>query len=162
MTKQTQQMPLLMIIGSIAALTEAEVKQIKKYMQLGTILDVQFKDADGDVMIPVAFSEEVTVDDVTTPATITVIKDGSVVQADVKLGAPVISGETPFETKTEVTIAAADEGARIFYTVDGETPTTESTEYSEPIELTATTTVKAIAVSGELQSAVSSKTFTKS
>ena len=41
MSKQTQQMPLEMPIGNISALTSAEVAQIKKYIELGTILDVE-------------------------------------------------------------------------------------------------------------------------
>ena len=59
MTKQTQQMPLLMIIGDIAHLTDKEVEQIKKYIELDTILDVQFKDDSGEVMIPTGVIPEV-------------------------------------------------------------------------------------------------------
>lgn len=161
MTKQTQQMPLLMKIGSISSLTTAEIVQIKKYIEQKTILDVEFKDADGETFIPVGFTPEIIGDDSTTPATVTVIKDGSVVKATVELGAPVIDGETPFETDTEVTIEA-EEGASIFYTTDGETPTQESTEYTEALTLDATTTVKAIAVKDTYVSPVASKTFTKS
>lgn len=83
MTKQTQQMPLLMVIGSIANLTSEEVEQIKKYITLETILDVQFKDGDGEVMIPTGFTPEVVGDESTTPATVTVIKNGSIVKKSV-------------------------------------------------------------------------------
>ena len=161
MSKQTQQMPLLMEIGSISALTTAEIEQIKKYIELGTILDVQFTDADGETFIPVGFTPEVVGDDSTTPASVTVVKNGNVVKADIVLGAPVIDGETPFESTTEVTIEAED-GASIFYTTNGSTPTEDSTEYSEALTLSATTTVKAIAVKGTYVSTVASKTFTKS
>ena len=161
MSKQTQQMPLLMEIGSISALTTAEIEQIKKYIELGTILDVQFTDADGETFIPVGFTPEVVGDDSTTPASVTVVKNGNVVKANVVLGAPVIDGETPFESTTEVTIEAED-GASIFYTTNGSTPTEDSTEYSEALTLSATTTVKAIAVKGTYVSTVASKTFTKS
>ena len=161
MSKQTQQMPLLMEVGSISALTTAEIEQIKKYIELGTILDVQFIDADGETFIPVGFTPEVVGDDSTTPASVTVIKNGNVVKADVVLGAPVIDGDTPFESTTEVTIEA-EEGATIFYTTNGSTPTEDSTEYSEALTLSATTTVKAIAVKGTYVSTVASKTFTKS
>lgn len=161
MSKQTQQMPLLMEIGSISALTTAEIEQIKKYIELGTILDVQFTDADGETFIPVGFTTEVVGDESTTPASVTVIKNGNVVKANVVLGAPVIDGETPFESTTKVTIEAED-GATIFYTTDGSTPTEDSTEYSEALTLSATTTVKAIAVKGTYVSTVASKTFTKS
>ena len=161
MAKQTQQMPLVMEIESIIALTSEQLEKINQYIELDTLLDVQFKDANGEVFIPVAYTPEVVGDDSTTPATITVINGGSIVQTNVVLGAPVISGETPFETKTEVTITS-EEGASIFYTTDGSTPDEESTEYTDKIELSATTTVKAIAVKDTYVSPVASKTFTKS
>ena len=161
MSKQSQQMPLEMPIGNIQGLTSAEVAQIKKYIELETILDVQFTDADGETFIPVGFTPEVVGDESTTPASVTVIKNGNVVKADVVLGAPVIDGDTPFASTTEVTIEA-EEGATIFYTTNGSTPTEDSTEYSEALTLSATTTVKAIAVKGTYVSTVASKTFTKS
>lgn len=161
MTKWTQQMPLVMEIGSISALTTAEMEQIKKYITQGTILDVQFTDANGETFIPVAFTPEVVGDESTTPATVSVINGGNVVQASIVMGAPVIEGDTPFETKTEVTITS-EEGADIYYTTDGSTPTEDSTAYTDAFELSATTTVKAIAVKGTDMSTVASKTFTKS
>jgi len=54
------------------------------------------------------------------------------------------------------------EGARVYYTTDGSTPTSGSTLYTEPFTLSATTTVKAIAIKDEVSSSVASKTFTKS
>lgn len=47
---------------------------------------------------------------------------------------------------TKVTIATTTEGATIYYTLDGTQPTAASAVYSEPIEITAATTVKALAV----------------
>ena len=75
--------------------------------------------------------------------------------------APEISGTTPFTDTTQVTIQGP-QGAALYYTTDGSTPTSESMDYSEPITLSATTTVKAIAILNGESSAVSSKTFTKS
>ncbi len=45
-----------------------------------------------------------------------------------------------------VTLTTATEGARIYYTLDGTAPTTSSNLYDEPIVLTETASVKAIAV----------------
>ena len=73
---------------------------------------------------------------------------------------PSIEGVTPFLDKTTVTLSAA-EGTKIYYTTNNEAPTTASTLYSAPFELTATTTVKAIAVKDGKQSSVAEKTFTK-
>lgn len=160
--RQEQQVPLVMEIESINSLTVAQIEEIKKYIELDTMLCVQFKDANGEVFIPVAYTPEVIGDDESvTPATVTVINGGNVVQANIVLGAPVISGETPFESETEVTIVA-EEGASIYYTTDGSTPTQESTEYTDKITLSATTTIKAIAVKDTYVSGVASKTFTKS
>ena len=75
--------------------------------------------------------------------------------------APTISGTTPFAETTQVTITEP-EGARAYYTTDGSTPTAESTLYTEPFTLSATTTVKAIAIKDDVSSSVASKTFTKS
>ena len=74
--------------------------------------------------------------------------------------APTITGEVNFLDKTTVSITA-EEGLKVFYTLDGTEPTNASTEYTAPFELTATTTVKAVAYDGDKASAVVSKTFTK-
>ena len=73
---------------------------------------------------------------------------------------PEISGTSPFETSTEVTITVPERSA-VYYTTDGSTPTSGSTAYTEPITLDATTTVKAVAVRDGISSAVASETFTK-
>ena len=77
------------------------------------------------------------------------------------VSAPVISGVTPFETSTSVSMSAGS-GAEIRYTLDGSTPSASSTLYSSAITLTATTTVKAIAIKDGVTSSVANKTFTKS
>ena len=72
--------------------------------------------------------------------------------------APTIEGDTPFEESTEITINVLA-GTTVYYTTDGMEPTTSSTEYSAPFEITETTTVKAIAVMGEDMSTISDATF---
>ena len=76
------------------------------------------------------------------------------------VAAPVISGETPFDESTEVTISGPD-GAEIRYTTDGTAPNAESSLYSEAITLTDTTTVKAIAIKNGESSEAATKVFTK-
>lgn len=65
-----------------------------------------------------------------------------------------------FLTSQQVTLSAED-GASIYYTLDGNDPTSSSTPYTAPFTLTATTTVKAIAVKNDETSSVASATFTK-
>ena len=77
------------------------------------------------------------------------------------VSAPQISGTTPFAETTSVSIQA-EQGAEIRYTIDGLTPTAESSLYSAPITLSDTATVKAIAIKNGQTSEMASKTFTKS
>ena len=77
------------------------------------------------------------------------------------VAAPTFAGETQFTESTQVTMSA-ESGAQIRYTTDGSTPTASSTLYSAPITLTATTTVKAIAIKDGVSSSVTSRTYTKS
>ena len=74
--------------------------------------------------------------------------------------APVISGETPFDESTQVSISGHD-GAEIRYTTDGTAPNAQSSLYSEAITLSDTTTVKAIAIKNGVSSEAATKVFTK-
>ncbi|WP_313804000.1 DUF6359 domain-containing protein [Cytobacillus sp.] len=51
---------------------------------------------------------------------------------------------------TKVELATATKGAEIYFTLDGSEPTTFSTLYTEPIEINAPVTIKAIAVKAGL------------
>lgn len=66
-----------------------------------------------------------------------------------------------FTTAQSVTLSDATSGAAIYYTTDGTAPTTSSKLYSAAISVSATTTIKAIAVAtGYTNSAVASGTYT--
>ena len=77
------------------------------------------------------------------------------------VASPTISGNTSFSESTQVTISGPD-GAEIHYTTDGTVPTAESALYSEAFTLSATTTVKVIAIKDGQSSEVVSRVFTKS
>lgn len=68
-------------------------------------------------------------------------------------------GEGTIYGPTDVKINAQD-GATINYTLDGTTPTTSSAVYSDPIRVTATTTIKAIATVDGVTSDVATATYT--
>ena len=76
------------------------------------------------------------------------------------LASPTISGTSSFTESTQVSMSGPA-GAEIHYTTDGTVPTAESTLYSEAFTLTATTTVKAIAIKDGQSSEVATKQFTK-
>ena len=59
-----------------------------------------------------------------------------------------------------VTISCETAGATIYYTLDGTTPTTSSTRYTQPLTISETTTVKAIAVSDGEESATATAKYT--
>ena len=93
---------------------------------------------------------------------IVVFKQVSEIPVTPTCATPSISGNTPFESSTSVTITCGTSGASIYYTTDGTAPSASSTKYTGTITLTETTTVKAIAIaSGYKNSSVASKTFTK-
>lgn len=77
------------------------------------------------------------------------------------LDAPAITGETSFEESTTVTINSDKNVATIYYTTNGDEPTTSSTPYNGPFTLTETTTVKAIAAYKTVVSPVATCVFEK-
>jgi hypothetical protein len=66
-----------------------------------------------------------------------------------------------FTSAQSVSISDATSGATIYYTTNGMTPTTSSTQYSGPITVSSTEAIKSIAAaSGDTNSAVASATYT--
>ena len=64
-----------------------------------------------------------------------------------------------YTTAQSVELACTTEGAEIFYTLDGTTPTASSTKYTAAIAISETTTVKAIAINKSINSLVVSATY---
>ena len=157
-------MPLIIEVESVSLLTDEQVEQINGYIEQGNGLDIIIKESSGEEMAVIGVIPEVknAQGEVTSTAYIEVVKNGSVVKAGVSetLPAPVIKGDSTFTDKENVTIEAR-EGCDIYYTTDGSAPTSDSTAYEGEIEVSSTTTIKAIAYKGELYSEVSSKTVTK-
>ena len=77
------------------------------------------------------------------------------------VAAPTISGTTPFDDSTQVTISGPA-GSTIKYTTNGVAPTaTYGNDYEEPITLNASATVKAVAFVDGVASEVVTKAFVK-
>ena len=79
------------------------------------------------------------------------------------VAAPVFDPEDGLEFSTPITVALTcrTAGAQIYYTTDGEDPTSESSAYADPIAISATTTIKAVAIKeGTYASDIVTATYT--
>ncbi len=65
-----------------------------------------------------------------------------------------------YESAQSVEISCETVGAKIYYTLDGSKPSSTSTEYSTAIPVSATTTIKAVAIKDDIESTVASATYT--
>src|SRR5208282_1778956 len=108
---------------------------------------------------------------VSTTTTINAIAAGNGYSASaVATGTYTIIASTPsfspapvgtFTTTQSVTLADSTPGVTIYYTTNGSTPTTASTQYTGPIAVSAPTTINVIAVgNGYGRSAVATGTYT--
>src|SRR6202044_3330454 len=70
-------------------------------------------------------------------------------------------GAGTYTSAQSVSISDATSNATIYYTTNGTTPTTSSTQYAGPIMVSSTETLQAIAVAtGDADSGVASATYT--
>ena len=76
------------------------------------------------------------------------------------VAAPTISGVSPFEETSQVSISGPD-GATIYYSENGDDPDANDTLYTQPFTIDETTTIKAIAIKDGMSSQVTTKVFTK-
>lgn len=89
--------------------------------------------------------------------TITITKKAATTQ----LAAPTFSPAGGAYTSAQSVTISAAEGAKIYYTTNKTVPTTSSTEYSGPITVNETTTIRAIAVKdGYTNSEIAEATYT--
>lgn len=76
------------------------------------------------------------------------------------IGTPTFSREAgTFYSPFDLTIECTTAGASIYYTLDGSEPTATSTLYNAPIHITGSTTVKAIAIKGDLKSSIATAEY---
>ncbi len=68
--------------------------------------------------------------------------------------------DTDFDGSVEVTLTCETEGAEIFYALNEEVTSMNAIKYTEPIELTETTTIYAVAKKDGKESEQASKTYT--
>ena len=66
-----------------------------------------------------------------------------------------------FMEKAVVALESPLDDMQVYYTLDGSTPTNSSTKYSSPIEITETTTLKAVAYRGDIASEIKSSLVEK-
>lgn len=92
---------------------------------------------------------------------ITIIWDTNTTQPPTVPAAPtIIPNSSEFVGYQEITILAED-GADIYYTLDGSEPQEGTNKYTDPFTITGTTTVKAIAVNTVGASEVTTATYTR-
>ena len=95
-----------------------------------------------------------------------VVSQGSITYSDysttctVAPDAPEFSVATGTYNAAQTVTITAEDGATIYYTLNGNNPTNESNVYSSALTISETTTLKAIAVKDGLSSAIATATYT--
>ncbi len=122
------------------------------------------KDGSEPTSASAPYTEAITIENTTTVKAIaidTYDNTSEIVSATYTyLAAPAFTVEAGnFTDPITLTLSAID-GATIYYTTIGTDPATEGVEYTSPITITKTTTVRAIAVYGELTSAEQLNVYT--
>lgn len=82
-------------------------------------------------------------------------------QSEPSTQSPTLTESGDFQVSKEITITDNAQGAKIYYTTDGNDPTASSNEYTAPFTINQTTTVKAIAIKDGVSSKISSATYTR-
>lgn len=138
-----------------------------RFIDTSKIGDVGALTVTADDRITLAPEAGVTITDaVTTAGACTIDNSGKITLQKVdrdgkltlkfKLDAPVIApGEGSYADDALITLTAPYSHAKIYYTLDGSTPTTESTLYTKPFEIDSSCILKAVATA---EGAASSET----
>jgi len=83
---------------------------------------------------------------------IPMFRSGTIVELDSPVATPTATpANRTFTNSVNVTLSTETDGATIHFTTDGSEPTTTSTPFTAPIALTATTTIRAIAVADGME-----------
>lgn len=156
--------PTTVYVGQTGAftLTENYVGTVSsKIWSLGSGEDAYLELADGTFAGLSSGSANVSITATPSESTYKPVKATFPVSVEYKYAAPALPITSAFFTTKSITIPAIA-GADVYYTTDGTTPTSSSTKYTAAFDVSATTTVKAIAIDDEgLVSPVSSATYTK-
>lgn len=111
---------------------------------------------------PASFDEIVLVASGTNSKSTLRLTTYQIDKADVvsSVAAPEISLPTGSYVGEQTVTITAEEGASVYYTKNGDAPTAESTKYTDPITVSETTTIKAIAVKDGESSNVATSVIT--